>query len=296
MQKFMFIILFSLLFAHRANGEGAASKWKVEQTNLSDTTEISARFTAVISRMGDPRKVHLNSDVPLTSLKETFVASDKLVVIGIARDTSAVVVFDLIQEKQIDRFFCYQPQRAWDNWIVYIEWYPNHTPERVTDVVLLYDLTKAPAANRLATNLSEALSPLRHATPTRVGIPIYPEANITRRFYQNVVDQQDEVRLILGGPGFLAMPTKNLIFVVCEEPGGDASSILNYLIAVDLSHGPTAVSVKRVSIPEEQFTVKSKIPGYVRITGIQVASRDTVRLSVPKDQYGVESILVDIPK
>jgi len=298
MQEFkIFVLLLVSLGCVQAQARAAAtSQWKIERISLTPTGEAAGRFTALVSRAATPETISLAADVPFIAVKEYFVAGDRLAVIGTGKNTDGVVVFDLVRQQEIDWFYCYQPQKAWNDSIVYIEWYPNHITERTTDVVLVYDLTKSPVANRLEKNAPQTFPPSRSAKPTRVGLPVYPDSNLKDQSYRNVVDNQDEVRLVLGGPGFLTMPKRRLVFVASEEPGGDASSIQNSLVVIDLSKGITAASVNHVHIPEESFKVKTKTPGFVRVSAMQVASANMVRLSIPKIEYGIGELLVEIPE
>src|SRR3974390_1529697 len=111
------LLLFSLAWIQiRA---ATTSQWKIEHSDVSPTSEGTGRFTALVSHAGMPQAIRLSADVPFTGLKESFVTDDKLAVIGTGENTDAVVVVDLVHQENIDWFYCYQPQRVWNNWIAY---------------------------------------------------------------------------------------------------------------------------------------------------------------------------------
>lgn len=171
--------------------------------NLSPNTDGSARVTATLSQEGSSRKVTVDSDVPFTHLQQFFMASEKLALLGKASNTDAVAVFDLKSGNELDWFYCYAPQRVWENCIAFVEWYPNHTPELTTDVVLIYDLGISPYANRIDNSAAKVLPPIKKTgRQTRVGVPIFPESNVTHGTCTNVVEDQKQVHLISGGTGF----------------------------------------------------------------------------------------------
>lgn len=270
--------------------------WRIEYARLSPQGEGSGRFTATISKPGGGENYQLDSHVPLTTLGQYFVEGNKLVLLGDAEAIEAVVVFDLSSKRVIDWFYCYAPQRVWDHWIVYVELSPTHPfQNRFTDVVLLYDVSKSPLANRMGERASPVPPPSPGPNgPTRVGAPVYPEYNAAHQSYDNLVMDQADVRLVLGGPGFLPMPNERLVFVVSEEPGGDANTISDRLVVVDLSNGAARAVIRNVSIPEATLKRNPYRPGYVKVNGLQTVPPNTVRLSVSEQDYGVDSILVDI--
>jgi|SRR5277367_2649995 len=268
-----------------------AGHWEIKSAKLTPQPEQRGHFVATVSKVGQGPEVKVEGDVPISELQDSFVVGDKLVALGRGGNADAVIIFDLLQRGKSDWFYCYQPQRVWDNLIAYVEWYPNHTPERVTDVVLLYDITKSPAENRQGKLGERAIAP---TNPTRVGFPIYPESNASQNSYLNTVENQASVRLILGAPNFLALNNNKLVIAVGEEPGGDAATLRNYLVVVDLSGGISQAAIRRLPIPTDTFK-KGIGSAYVQITSMEVVSANTVRLHVPEIEYGVDSVLVNIP-
>jgi len=287
-------IALPLFLAFSINCCAAEATWKVEGIALSPATQLSRRFSALISKDGtEPTKLEAN--VVLTSVRHWFVSRDKLAVLGDAGNSGAVVIFDLTQSRQIDWFYCYEPQQVTSDWIVYVEWYPNHTPEITTDVVLLYDLANTPQQNRIDQQTATMIPPPDSARPTRVGTPIYPESNARKKMYSNVAEQGD-VRLVLGGPGFVSMAHDRIAFIVSVQPSGDASEMSDQIIVVDLSKGVREGIIKSLPIPVYSLAKPPERPGFVRVTGIESIAPNRLRLRVPKDQYGVDSIIVTIPE
>jgi hypothetical protein len=283
--------LFLVLAVHCFAGE---TNWKVEGIALAPATELSRHFSASIWKEGvEPTK--LEAVVPLTSVQHWFVSGNKLAVLGNASNSGAVVIFDLAQRRLLDWFYCYEPQQVNSDWIAYVEWYPNHTPDITTDVVLLYDLAKTPQQNRIEQETTTTIPPPESARPTRVGIPIYPELNARKETYNNIIGEHGDVRLVLGGPGFVSMPHDRIVFIAFAQPGGDASMMSDQIIVVDLSKGIREGIIESVPIPVNSLPKPPERPDFVRVTGIETVAPDKLRLQVPKDQYGIENILVALP-
>ncbi len=282
-------ILLTVAFSFSAHAE--VSDWKVESVHLAPLPENRGHFTAVVSGAGRVQKVKLESDVPMDEILENYVSADKFVLLGHGGNTDSVVIFDLLRGTKIDWFYCYQPQRIWENSIAFVEWYPNHGQDRFTDVVLVYDLTKGPAENRQGTLRQSRISP---TNPITVGFPIYPVSNAARNSYVNTVEDQADVRLILGPTNFLPMSKKRLVIAVGEEPGGDARTLTNHLEVVDLSQGFGKVTVKSFPIPIETLPQKSAT-AYVQITHMEKVSEHTILLQIPKTEYGADRIEVNVP-
>jgi len=270
----------------------ADSAWRIEAPTLTPVSESRRHFSASLSRKGvEPTTIE--SDVPLTSLNNWFVSGDKLALLGDAGNASAVVIFDLANKQKIDWFYCYAPQRVTDTWIVYVEWSPNHTADLITDVVLLYDLSKNPLQNRVHPT-SQIPAP-ESGRPIQVGIPIYPKANAEDKSYVNVAEDQGSVRIVLGGPGFVSMPHHRIAFIAAAQPGGDARTMSDQVVVVDLSKESSNPTIETIPIPVYLLPKPPERPDYVRVTGIKTVSTNQLRLYVPKEQYGVDSIVVAIP-
>lgn len=122
------------------------------------------------------RLAEVSAEMWLTRVEDSFISNDKLVVLGQAGRAEAVVIFDLLATREIDWFYCYRPRHLSDDWITYVEWYPEHASAEPTDVILVYDLALAPLENRLEKERNVNVPPparmtIRHAPVSRF-IPI----------------------------------------------------------------------------------------------------------------------------
>ncbi len=288
----MVMLIVALMTTARGDSSNPPEgSWNIQKATLSRRPDKNGHFIATVSKKGEARKTTIEDDVPMDELASNYIASDKLILFGHGGNADVVVIFDLLGGKKIDWFYCYQPQRVFNNLIAYVEWYPNHGPDTYTDVVAVYDTRRTAAENRQGRFEGTPVAP---TNPTRVGFPVYPEFNATHHSYSNTVEAQAEVRLVLGHPNFLGLGNDRLIIAVGEEPGGDASTLRNHLESIDLSAGISRPTNKSFLIPTGSLLTKSA-PAYIEITSMDAASDNTVRLHVPKTEYGVDSILVEIP-
>jgi hypothetical protein len=208
-----------------------------------------------------------------------------------------VVVFDLAKRQEIDWFACAVPQRLSTNWIVYVEWYPDHVGEP-REVVLIYDLTKSPMENRLPGARATRIPAPIMDTSVAVGLPVYPEWNVRNRSYRNVVENPSEGETIIStisSAWFVLLPRDRLVFAA--RRGWDFPNSWNYLVIVDLSSGLSAPLITTLDIPKQDLKKPGENPRFLKIEGMEAVEGDpdAVRLSVPALEYGVSSIVVKIP-
>jgi hypothetical protein len=234
----------------------------------------------------------ISTAVRLTSVKSSLVRHDRLAVFGPAGRTSAVVVLDLAEKRLADWFFCTEPTPVSANWIAYVEWYPRFWTPR--EVVLLYDLDKTPAENRLPTAARLPVpAPLDNA-PVQVGIPVYPQSNVQEGSYRNVVEGRGSSDTILVNLSFLLLQAERLVFVAAQ--GRDYSDSRDFLVSVDLSRGLERPVIRSFDIPKAQLQKLGENPDFIQITALEALSDDSVRLVIPRSEYGMSSLVVDLPR
>jgi hypothetical protein len=274
------------------------AEWKIGNISLTPQRQWSAQKLNVavlpVSRKSTRRRFELSANVPLTHVNEYFVSGSRLVVFGDADRVQAVVIFDLLHRKKLDWFLCYEPHRVSENWIVYREWYPSHATGTPMDVVLLYDIDKSPAENRM--NKSDPIPRLDTDSPVRVGVPIYPPSNAEEKSYDNLSQegQQGEMHVV-EGHSFAKLNDHRLVFVGGE--GHDASDMRNFLVVVDFRKGLSSPEYTQLEVPMDQWKPPSWVsPHFVQVLGIQPISNSKVRLLVPPDQKGIDSIVMEIPR
>ncbi len=129
--------------------------------------------------------------------------------------------------------------------------------------------------------------------PTQVGAPIYPESNIQQKSYQNVVENPTQSETVLLNASFLMLPRFRLILV--SRQGEDFLRSWDYVVVVDVSHGIANPVIQRIDIPKNQLKKPGENPQFVKVMGIEAVPPDTVRLSVPQAEYGVNSVVVHVP-
>lgn len=287
-------LLFTLLMLAAVISVAASEQhWKINKTSLMPHDEFFRKLIVNVSEPSRLKEFELTAKVVLTTVDSYSISGDKLVLLGQAGRSQAVVILDLKQGKEIDWFFCYEPQLVSRNWIAYVEFYPSHGSDYPTDVVMIYDLSKDPIENRMHATGHLAMPPGRFDRPVQVGIPVYPEANASQGSYINAVRNEQEVKNVLGPPFFLMLANHRLLFL--SYTGQDFSNYYNHLVVVDLSKGLLHPEITTVEIPKDQLKKPGENPNFVKATGMKEVSPDEVRLFVPKSEYGVDSVLVKIP-
>lgn len=273
------LLAFGLLAPNLVASE---TTWKVDKVSLAPGSNLTGRLTVGLSR--GSTAFEITAEVRLTAVADYFVFRDRLVVLGDLGRASGVVIFDLANRKALDSFGCWEARRISDSWIASVEWYPEHGQRWPTDVVLIYDLDKTPAQNRLRSATSESIA---------VGIPVYPSANAVQESYRNVAPSAELASRIIGAPYFILLPSRWLVFVAAQE-GGDYSTMEDHLVVVDLSHGLIRPPAREVEIPTGAFTKTGKNPKMIHIDAMEAVGEQSVRLLLPKSEYGISSEVVNL--
>ena len=288
-----------------STGSGFSSpppRWSIEGVLLRPDPEPARRLpadtvpnqltVAVLDSLSNVR-FDVSSDVRLTAVRDSFISGNKLVTIGDAASASAVMIFDLLSRRLIDWFYCYSPQRLSDHWIACVEWYPRFVQGAPTEVVLIYDLRRTPADNRLPSAVPLSIPAPIASSPVQVGIPVFPESNVRQRSYQNVVANAMNAGFVLRDAGYVLLQHRWLVFAAAN--GQEFSSLRDYLAVVDLSKGLGEPVITTLDIPKDQLKRTGENPRFVKVTGIEIAPEKSVRIFVPEQEYGVGSIIVALP-
>ena len=205
----------------------------------------------------------------LKSLKSISIFEDKaLVVEGAIKRASSLGIFDLKTGLEKNSFWCYNPtpspsKRFW----VFKKFYPYHGPWQMrTDVVLIYDVGKVPAENKLELKLNAQEEKLaaefqRPASPIavrQVGLPIYPEQYAKEKVYV-LSDQHSwpqNWRYGVSSPFLWSEDEQKLVFLCMHHDQ-------TYIVKVDLSAGiDRSVSVEKPIQITEEFVQPRYMEGF----------------------------------
>ncbi len=291
-----------VVLGNRLDGQLTAN-WKIAGISLTADTDATHRLpdgtspnnlTIVATNQATGSQLTISNCVRLTTVTDAFIRDTRIAVLGRAGRASAVVIFDITQRRLSDWFFCIQPRRVSDNWIVYVESYPSHLyGANPQEVVLIYDLSRSPAKNRLPSAAKLPIPAPVLLSPTQVGTPIYPESNVREQSYTDIVPEESTPETVQTFLPFLMLSGQRLLFMATR--GKDFPSSADYLIVVNLSHRIDRPSIQALDIPKDQLKKPGENPNFIQVTGIEAASPDSVRLFVPRSEYGVSSINVSIP-
>ncbi len=263
----------------------------VGKVMLSDQDGVSRHLDVTVTgKSGESTNV--SARVPLTAVSEAFIQGNKLVVTGRAQNAFAVEIFDATTGEKLDWLYCSTPTRVSDQLLVYVESYPDHTPYDYNTVLLAYDLSRSPLDNRLTEEKKSTIPAPEHDSPTRVGIPIFPEYNARRKSYDQLAKSASQIEQILLGIPFLSLG-QDLIFAF-SVGGPQFPDLTGYLGVVDLSRGIENTRFKRIDIPKQGLRYPGQNPKFVQIKAIEPDGPDAVKLLVFEGVYGVPNILVSL--
>jgi len=289
----LFLAATSLLRGQPGFAGDAEVGWKIEEFTLTPVKLGVRSLTASIIRLSDSQPVELSDQVALEKIDNTFIWNDRLVLLGDAEKASVVEIFDLMTKKKVDWFVCYQPRRISDNWIAYAEFYFGEAQGRrvPTEVLLVYDLAKTPAENRL-TSTAGMTFPLPVDTTSwmgvEVGLPVFPRVNARERSYRVVFETERAGRII--GTGTITLLSSGKLVFGCSEqmPGMGFIGSRQYLAVVDLSRGLENAPSQLVPLPTlGEHATKIEI--------IEDAGPGAVRLVFPAGEYAVNDMVVQLP-
>lgn len=290
----------------------ATDRWKVGDMHLAPRAEViegtsfnRADITLNVTDMQRRTAFTLSAKVDLSEIRDTALYGDKLMIVGIAGNTEEVVIFDLLRREEIDWFFCNGAKQVVPGKIVIVEWQPNHLGGTVLDdVLMLYDLSKTPFANRLkATHNTHYPLPVDADGEgvTNVGVPIYPQDNANGGDYFQTPHEPGESFQMIYLDTMVALSQERVLFVVQRET--DARDAITWLELLDLPHGLTKAKSRRIEIPKEQISPDpqwAKLhqpfnPNLMSINQIEVLSPTQIRLHIPAEEYGVDHLDMQIP-
>jgi hypothetical protein len=264
------------------------SEWSISDLGLSPVTDITGSLQGVAKSSRTHESYALNLRVQLTRLDTARVSGDKLVLTGGAGHADSVSIADLKSRRLIDWLYCYQPEQLSDRWVAYIEWYPR-SAMNAANVVLLYDLSKSPAENRLNGAKLDIPAPETGA-PVEVGAPVFPDVNARQESYREDLDHA--ARRVLAHTFVLI--DNRLVFVATE--GYDLTNSRDYLVMVDLSRGLKNEVSSTIEIPRNQLKKPGSHPSFIDVQKVERVGANTVRLYVPESEYGLSSFLVTLPQ
>ena len=291
--RFLAVLLAAIVSACCSSAR-ATDRWNITNVTLAPKDEHARRFQAFVTDKSTSAAFTISDEVTLTSIDEYFVFKDRLVLLGDAGRAQEIAIFDLSERKKTDWFYCYYPQRISDSLLTYVEWSPSAVAGgEPFDVVLLYNLEMSPVENRTGANARlDSIPTGDRSAPVRVGIPIFPEANARDRSYTNIVAEGGYAPLVLAHTFGLVRP-RQLAFVGAE--GADAPHLRNYLVVVDLSSDMHASRFRKLDIPKDQLKKPGVNPDFIVVNRVEVVSDGVIRLYIPESDYGISSIVMEVP-
>ena len=226
---------------------------------------------------------------PIRSIKAFhFSEDDRLVVVGKLKRAEIVFVLDLKEAKVLDDFWCYAPTISpAGRFVVYKKFYaPHELPAARATVVLMYDMRKPPAGNRVPVVGYTAWP------KEQVGLPIYPEPYVKARAYVLVEEQLQNPNWYNLSSPFLWSADANDVVFLCNHRKQ------TYIVRVNISAGidkpkifeaPVNVgSFVKPDLPEEYRKKEAARFHMVSATEIIWDGKDHVVIKPNKAYYTLE--------
>lgn len=140
----------------------------------------------------------------------------------------------------VDKFVCYSPRFVSAHFIAGVTHYPSSAASVSADVVFVYDLAKAPAANRADGSLPKGPFGDRQA-----GLPVFPEENARERSYDFARPPGKQTDSVAGTP-FKMDPRGCLLFVALAGESREPQ-----LVGVDTRQRPPVTT--RSVVPKSLY-------------------------------------------
>lgn len=265
-------------------GSLLGQRWIVESYKVNVADDVRGLVSiGLANRQG--RHITKLVRMPFRNVTEIRVYGNRLAVLASVGNVSTVGIADLLGNESFTWFYCYEPRLVFNRWIIYVEWYPNHTSADMSDVLLSYDLGLDPKTNHLPGSSTPATR-----YPSRIGKPIYPHSNAVNLDYSNIAAEPSQATHILGSP-VGEISGERIGFVT--EIGSSAADYSQKIVVVRLPHGKgdTASSVEAL-LPA--VTPSSRC--CMKVTKIEQTSPANPTLSIPEEEYGPSQLEVPIPR
>ncbi len=267
MKQRVFILVLGVSTLH-LYGQPKADRWRLDALSIEPAAGAgNGELRAKLSMTAKPGiETNISSPVVSTSIDSAYVTDDRLVVLGEAGRTQAVEIFDISSGRKLDWFYCYSPKKISRSLIASVEYYPSMTAETPTDVLLIYDLLKTPQENRLG--IPGRIPPRRGDRPIHVGIPVFPEINVSQRSYANHVES-DAASYAIAGSVYRLINGDKLAFTALRDISSGYRK--TDLVIVDLSKGLDRAKseIMPLSLEEAPFDVvdiRESLPGKLELT------------------------------
>jgi len=253
------------------------------------------------------KSTHAESFVQMQNLtdelQELVLVDDLLVILGhVQRFADSATLLDLSSQKEKDFIMGYgyvMELSATKKYLIYNQFRPRWTdPGGTSDVILLYDLTKSPLANRIGPEAQKMEA-------WEVGHPIFPQENLQKQSYREWIEDEQERHIV--GLWHLWLEDDKQVVLTDRYRGA------RWLVVVDLSEGLEQAHIRKTvldmaKIAEEVLVVDptSKDPAAwlqtatkdLRIKGLAQRTAGKVVIQIEPDylhRYQYKTLEVEVP-
>jgi hypothetical protein len=226
----------------------------------------------------------ISTPTEITAVDRTMVIGDNSVILGHSDYLNEGVIVcgsNMVSERAIG-----YSMRVIGNWLVGIEYYPNHLPPTQTaiDVVLVRDLENQPCKKEHA---GKAAS--EHDLTVAAGRPVHPIANAGSLSYRNVLEGRRDAVVVIPNT-FVILGDEKLAFVAAQTSASGRGP--TFVVLIDLRGKPSAPKV--ASLERIAKTIGADSSAQLEITNAESAGPQSIRLHLQKGSYKQDEIVVPL--
>lgn len=280
-----------VMAAHKVNTENNQYEVNLISREKHEEGSNQYKFTFSVENKLTQQKSLIEMKNMTTEIEEISIVKNRLIIFGyVNNDAAGVTLIDLKKNEEMDFILCFSPVFSESKrFLIYEKFRPRFAPEEVqSDLVLLYDLTKSPEDNRLQNNYknikkkSKRIGDPEYLTASEnVGVPLYPEKNVSEQIYFVWVPTIEERHFVRGLGIYLWLEQdKKVVFL--DRYKGD-----NWLVSVDLTKGLDKVEIKKKIIDVSSILVLDpKTPDYEKLL-----KKEKERFAVTELKRGKDNIV-----
>jgi hypothetical protein len=254
----------------------------VDITPHASTGTSNGTLTVRIENDNTERAI--STPTEMTAVDRTVVIGANSVILGHSDYLNEAVIIcgsNMVPERAIG-----YSMRVIGNWLVGIEYYPNHLSpsQTATDVVLVRDLGNQPCKKERAGGAGGE----RELT-VAAGRPVYPIANATKLSYRNVLEGHRDTVVVIPNT-FVILGDEKLVFVAAQMSASGRGP--SFVVSIDLRGKPSSSKLTSLENIAKAIGVDSSTQ--LEITNAEPAGPQSIRLHLQKGSYRQDEIVVPL--
>lgn len=236
--------------------------------------ELKKQFVFTVKDLGSGAEFTLELKNRTERVRASLVKNALFIVEGeLPHGGDIITLFDLATRKERDSFWGYNATLSESKrYVAFVEHYPRSLPAGALarNIVNVYDMDASPSENRSNGN----------SDPRACGFPVFPEERLVSKDHRSFTEEKREENVITSD-FFWFEGDRKLVFFEWKDQA-------NYLIVVDLSHGPARPSVRRRMVgPELSADLRDPVREKMAVSNIDADG--SLKVHTYKKGIGVKS-------